>query len=427
MKAQEIYLTPKKILSYLVDFERRLPRRKYKEYVPAEITSAHITDEMLNRETRMMLDFVGLESCTPDCHFSKTSANTAGNINLNSEPVVRINISKDFKENPKAVVATLAHEICHKLLYTYGIYFPSMTNVNEVYTDLCTIYIGFGKLIIDGYITNCHNTTHYLGYLDIHVYKDTYSIVKTANGIEIDSDEQFDFFLQNATELWQSRKSTRELFIESFKKQEAEYALFQKNAAVLNSIISQIQEKVNGNLNYYNELFFGNGNMFNKDNEPLLPISIFSVIYDVAYANEMNEKSELTRPNEILGTLIVKLIDTNIGIDTSILQTSSYRCPFCGKGFDHNKHKGINSILKCNECKKHFYLDSSDFNIVGKRRQIKEHEKKETDSMIQDSISKIKNEAYNLGVLHTVGEINKKLNALPWWLRWLVNKLVKNT
>ena len=31
MKAQEIYLSPKNILSYLTDFEKRLPRKKFVE------------------------------------------------------------------------------------------------------------------------------------------------------------------------------------------------------------------------------------------------------------------------------------------------------------------------------------------------------------------------------------------------------------
>lgn len=425
MKAQEIYLTPKKILSYLVDFEKRLPKREYKEYVPTIVTTSHITNEMLNKEARLMLDFVGLKSCTPDCRFCTTGTATAGSINLNSEPIARINISEEFKENHKAVIATLAHEICHKLLYTYAIHFPSATNVNEVYTDLCTIYIGFGKLVIDGCITKSNTATHYLGYLDIYVYKNTYSIVKAVNGIDTNPNEEYDYFLQNATELWQSKKNTREIFIESFKKLESEYALFQRNTAVLNSIISQIQKKINNNLNYYNELFFGNSNMFNKNNEPLLPFSIFSIIYNVASTFEEDEETELRKPNEIIENLIVKLIDSNIGIDTSTLQTSSFCCPFCGKGFDSNKHKGTTTILRCSGCKKHFYLNSNDFNIVGKRRQIKEHEQQTIDGMIKNTVARIQNEAYNQGVLYTVGEFNRKLNTLPFWLRWIVNKLIK--
>lgn len=54
----------------------------------------------------------------------------------------------------------LAHEMTHALLYSKGISLEDQ-NENEVFTDLAAIFIGLGKLLLNGYV--CEG--YVLGYL----------------------------------------------------------------------------------------------------------------------------------------------------------------------------------------------------------------------------------------------------------------------
>lgn len=424
MKAQEIYLSPKNILSYLTDFEKRLPRKEYVEYTPRVITQACITDENLNLEARFMLDFLGMDSYTPECRFCQTAANTGGCINLNPERIVKIDVSEEFRNNPNATVAILAHEICHKYLYSYNIYFPSATIINEVYTDLCTIFVGFGELILKGYKTTSYNTTHYLGYLNINMYSDCNAIIKTVNGKM--SNETNDYFLAEVIELWNKNPDTRGLYLDCFKKLEESHALFHRNVATLNSIISQIENRITNDLDNYNKLFFDDHSLFDENKEPLRPISIFAKIYESTLIDHNENVNQLNKNNEILSELIVKLIDIDSKIDTSNIASSQQKCPFCGHSYDHTKIKGEATILKCSKCKKNFYMNRTEFNIVGTRKQLKDKESKHTEEMLQDSREIIRKEAYNRGILHATSDFNKRLNSLPIWLGWLVRKFTKD-
>lgn len=424
MKAQEIYLSPKNILSYLIDFEKRLPRKEYVEYTPRVITQACITDENLNLEARFMLDFLGMDSYTPECRFCQTAANTGGCINLNPERIVKIDVSEEFRNNPNATVAILAHEICHKYLYSYNIYFPSATIINEVYTDLCTIFVGFGELILKGYKTTSYNTTHYLGYLNINIYSDCNAIIKTVNGKM--SNETNDYFLAEVIELWNKNPDTRGLYLDCFKKLEESHALFHRNVATLNSIISQIENRITNDLDNYNKLFFDDHSLFDENKEPLRPISIFAKIYESTLIDHNENVNQLNKNNEILSELIVKLIDLDSKIDTGNIASSQQKCPFCGHSYDHTKIKGEATILKCSKCKKNFYMNRTEFNIVGTRKQLKDKESKHTEEMLQDSREIIRKEAYNRGILHATSDFNKRLNSLPIWLGWLVRKFTKD-
>lgn len=424
MKAQEIYLSPKKILSYLTDFEKRLPRKEYVEYTPRVITHACITDENLNLEARFMLDFLGMDSYIPECRFCQTAANTGGCVNLNSEKIVKIDVSEEFRNNPNAAVAILAHEICHKYLYSYNIYFPSAPIINEVYTDLCTIYVGFGELILKGYKTTSNNTTHYLGYLNIDMYSDCNAIIGTVNGKMGNGTN--DYFLTEVIELWHKNPNIRGLYLDCFKRLEESHALFRRNVAILNSIISQIENRITNDLDNYNKFFFDDRSLFDENKEPMRPISIFAKIYDYILIENNENGNQLNKNNEILSELIVKLIDNDCKIDTGDIISSQQKCPFCGHSYDHTKIKGETSILKCSKCKKNFYMNRTEFNIVGTRKQLKDKESKHIEEILQDSKEKIRKEAYNLGILHATSDFNKRLNSLPVWLGWLVKKFIKD-
>lgn len=96
--AQEIYLSPRKILDHLKDIERKIPKRTFSIYKPSDgLTSANL-EERLSLETTKMAEFAGLNGFQVDVKYEKLEENVGGNISLNnsSEKVIRINISDEF-------------------------------------------------------------------------------------------------------------------------------------------------------------------------------------------------------------------------------------------------------------------------------------------------------------------------------------------
>ena len=240
------------------------------------------------------------------------------------------------------------------------------------------------------------------------------------------SNETNDYFLAEVIELWNKNPDTRGLYLDCFKKLEESHALFHRNVATLNSIISQIENRITNDLDNYNKLFFDDRSLFDENKEPLRPISIFAKIYESTLIDHNENVNQLNKNNEILSELIVKLIDIDSKIDTGNIASSQQKCPFCGHSYDHTKIRGEATILKCSKCKKNFYMNRTEFNIVGTRKQLKDKESKHTEEMLQDSREIIRKEAYNRGILHATSDFNKRLNSLPIWLGWLVRKFTKD-
>jgi len=76
-------------------------------------------------------------------------SNTAGNVLLDDREDVLIHISKSLDKYPDSILATLSHEISHKYIHFNRLTF-SNSYENEVFTDLTSVFLGFGKLMLNG-------------------------------------------------------------------------------------------------------------------------------------------------------------------------------------------------------------------------------------------------------------------------------------
>lgn len=72
----------------------------------------------------------------------------------------RISISTLNKHSPHLVGAIMAHELTHHFLFSNKISYPD-NRENERLTDFAAVFLGFGKLILNGYIPETRiSTTH---------------------------------------------------------------------------------------------------------------------------------------------------------------------------------------------------------------------------------------------------------------------------
>lgn len=175
MKVQAISIDEVGILSKFSHMEGKFPRREGKNYFPSLDFYLNYDDNRertIREEAEKMLEFVGLGNYRSNVKFAILDG-AAGNIVLNSNMVAEITIDEEIAKLKDAVLATLAHEICHKILHKNGIYFSFMDQENEVYADLATFYVGFGDLTMKGYkIQN-----HLMGYLTPDTYAMAYVLM----------------------------------------------------------------------------------------------------------------------------------------------------------------------------------------------------------------------------------------------------------
>jgi len=173
--------------------------------------------------------------------FDWTSYNEPpGLIKYNGPNHSRIHIGITNKHSPLILGGILAHELTHHFLLTKGIY-VSDVDENERLTDLATVYIGLGKLTLNGYKeiewtvrkdSKTFTYTYRVGYLSDSEIAMIVNRVCDFRGIPLDV--IFENLTEEAIELLQytreiikkqEMKINRKLRLEKFIKQNKERLL----------------------------------------------------------------------------------------------------------------------------------------------------------------------------------------------------------
>ena len=127
---------------------------------------------------KRIAEFVGLTGLTFLIEPTHMAQGTCGRIELQSTgSEVFVQISPDLFGFPSAVLATISHEIAHKFLHTNRLSWgegPADHYHNEVLTDIAGVFLGLGKLMLNGHhaermVENASGrTTHTrnVGYLE---------------------------------------------------------------------------------------------------------------------------------------------------------------------------------------------------------------------------------------------------------------------
>ena len=421
--AQDIDLSPRKILSYMRDLEDKLPKRKYSDFDPSTISSINNDDE-LNAAARKMMDFVNLEKYVPQCTFCKTKENVGGFTFQRNDYIVPISVSEHYKGNKAAVLAILAHEICHKVIYINGLRFDGAFDfMNEIFTDICTIHVGFGILILNGYRTIQGNSKCYLGYLKFNVYQETFDIAKQI--LSDNSNTQkvgTDIFLEQSFEMWHSDTDKHRLFMNSFADIQDEYSKLIRDIALLEQMTRQITDNYTSTLDKADDYYFRRGDFFDCDTHELTkPIGAFSAIYENITTKGDQEK--LQNYDDIINQAMLSLVDQCNDIQTEHLKYHTFRCPFCTKEATNEKFDSRKLIVKCPSCKKHFHVNFEHWNYTAEIGRLKRLEKEKCDQLIAQGKADGEKSGYQKGLKK--GEsvaIDQFLQSLPKWLKWLVKK-----
>lgn len=446
MKAQDIYLSPKQIISYLMDFEKKLPEPR-KEYYTPVLNKTPITVFELNQEAKRMMDYVGLTTYIPKCNFCKLEDGTGGNTkccNLNIE--VEINVSSKYQNNLEATLAVLAHEICHKYLYVHGLYY-SIEVINEIFTDLCTMYVGFGNIIINGYITESKSevrtdkyvqtsvNTNYLGYLNFPIYQRTLNIIRLVLWDEKLSDviaSEDDPLLHDTFKRWIGENDKKALSRNILIKHGKDVAELTKNSFLLERLLllvnsRQLELLKSSEAQLYNkEWFDSKGSIFSNRR-----FSVFYSIYQsiLLESNASEHSVCIKKVNRYVRHLIMLIYEATGIKSKDFLLTSEFRCPFCGEKHKSDRFIDKSALIKCPKCHKRFYLDCEQFDMMNTKNDY-DHFKDELIKPVRKgylyALEKEKKQLYQSGF--SAGQKSEsekyknKIQELPFWVKWLIGK-----
>ena len=123
-----------------------------------------------------MMQHLAMIGYTPIIELIDLPDGIAGRTNLNDDKLVYISLDKKHfitkYYTPAQLLTIIAHELCHKFLWVHG--FKETSQKIEYVTVACAVYVGFGKLLIEGIEVESHSyngcihmiNTQYLGYLE---------------------------------------------------------------------------------------------------------------------------------------------------------------------------------------------------------------------------------------------------------------------
>ncbi len=133
-------------------------------------------------------NFIGLNGLVIDITLIGMEKNKAGNIGIDTDNIIFIELSKDIASDPNTVLSVLCHELVHKFMHIHKIN-ENTTEEDELLTDICAVYLGLGKIMLTGcysekeqpYLSNhgsyTSKTTMSVGYLERHEFAIAYLIV----------------------------------------------------------------------------------------------------------------------------------------------------------------------------------------------------------------------------------------------------------
>lgn len=335
MADNRINLSPRQILSHLIDVERIAPRKDFHIYIPTKVLDTEISEDLLGKEAKKMMESVGLYNFEYHVTYAKTAEGTAGCcLNNGANMLVNIQVSEEFRHNWKSSVAILAHEVCHKILFFCGLYKPApFENMNEVYAELATIYFGFGEIILAGYNTN----NHCLGYLTPETYKKINLLVCVVCGnikSEVLNLQDIDPLADMAVEIWEKDDDKRSLIIDCFKQSEGQIAEYHRNILLSKQVLDKLVEDVRVEFERWNRLYFKD---FLKSDYSRLEAFLF--IYDNYCARDFNNE-RINQLNETLNDSLYALF-SKYQEKRNLELKYDFTCPVCGASRENGRIRKV--------------------------------------------------------------------------------------
>ncbi len=451
MDTKQIYLSPRNLLKYLCALDNNIQKKDNSLY-QGDAFEAPVTTESLNKEAGKMLLFAGLGYVTPVCRFAETDKSMAGYISdaRKFSNQIHITVSEKYINDPLAIRATLAHEICHRVVYIHSLDKEDDSIHNEIMTDLCTIYIGFGKLIKEGYLGQKFK----LGYLEFPMYLHACHIMnlmgRNYNFIKR-SDIENDIFLSETTDHWNETEDKTTFIRQIMIREEKEMAEEQRKILALINLLQQAYTKNASKMREVSARLEKCGEM--KKGGKVNALQTFRHVYEWHVENPNQPKEEKPKEEKrflsSMDAFILDLIEDNANVDLDNLGYHIAKCPACGHEVSKNEWVGSNKLTRCEKCGITYLSSHTRLNVIGMRKnRALEHERLRNERYAlnklredaetlysraknaESNVRKLKDKhidegyqkGYNAGVGKLANMVSDNFSRLPGWLKWLLKR-----
>lgn len=377
---QNKYLNEVQILEHFMEMERRFQRNTEDPFFPSLdyfLDDSKDILDLLTAQAENMVYFVGLGNKPINIKIKKLK-NAVAQISLSDLSFIDITIDEDeynhFKSSRnykfERIFAALAHELGHFILKYNGLWFNGFLDIeNEIYADLSTFYLGFGKFVLKGFFDGSR-----AGYLHPETYAMAYVLSEYLNGKEPDTT----LLPAKIITLIESAKSNcKTKWIKNIKSEDdikKEYKSLSLHAGTTRTIISFFESifkqetlSLRNYIVHLNEICLNNA-----ENTPLNNRKV-SIAYATFLKNDIHNYLGETNLNKWIEMLAFLEIEHNFELD-KISANITHRCPNCGATinnplFKTDEGKRIFHI-RCNKCLTQFVVDN---NIPRILSHIKNH------------------------------------------------------
>lgn len=426
--AQEKYLTPREIFGRLKIFEKKMAMKKYEEYQPRYVFN-ELTDENLNKEVASMLLFAGILGYKSQCFWDTFPDDKGGDFSLVGNMNICIRVADRFKNNRPALLATLAHEVCHAVMFYHGIA-QNDRDENEYCTDLCTIYMGFGRLIINGYNTCRDGVNHQLGYLKFDIYQQTYNLINIARNTGVPLIDCADnLFMKDTLTMWSATADKEAMLRQMVIDRERDMAYLLGGRKCLKEMVDKVlNQPVNQyRLEHLSGTYDECCSLENFTTQ--YPIHGLAALYECLLFDCDDE--EFVQMKKV-GLVLEKAVNNIYKLTPDLKHESIYitpECPHCGTPIN-NVEPNV-EFVKCHKCHRNFYAGMQGYMVKSicdsalseATRLRKEQDKKLEEAYERGRLKGIEANAataYQRGYNEAKSQFEKRDAALPRWLRWLI-------
>ena len=425
MTAQTIYKSPREINEFLLKIHSKVQRKEFTIYTSRHIAANllnEITEEMLAAEVRDMLEHSGLYGYDAVVRYVDLKEGTAGQISLNNstEKTVHINVSSQYRNNGHVLLAILAHEVCHKVLYVNGLYVLA-ESLNETFVDLSTIYMGFGELILKGYRSRSGGVEHLLGYLKFDVYKVTHYLMRVLfDNLKVDQTEMesTDLMVYEALKLWESKEDKNQLLNNILFESEKEAAKTQRYITSVEAALETCKKALK-------EFFLSrNSNTSSSsDSKDIIKrnLDIFSVIYESTLNDGNPPVAHLPHADKIDNIFEETLFKLHTDGLTGVGEAGKMHpvCPCCGEKITTVSDAQGDILVRCPACRVRFRFDGTPWSPTASQRKMLLKSKAEKD-YIQEKIRLEVERQLEAERQKAIQDTKQAIyKSMPGWLRWL--------
>lgn len=325
----------------------KLPAREYTIYRSSGRDLSSLDN--IQKEALDMLHHIGLNAYQVEVSFNKEAAGVGGHINLDvRDNIIRINVDESSRYDREIKLGVLAHEICHKLLYDYGMR-PTLDYLShEIDTDLATVYMGLGILTLNGCRKYAEQGLRNHGYLTPETYARAFVLVNAMeHKTEYNTDKSI--ALDRKSAIRDACASLPKLIdraeaVESFRQSRAEELASQQRFI---SILDRYLQKQKASMKARAEKL----EAIKKSVVPGKHPNLYKLMQDPALMKE----DEMT---ERLWNILMSASDH----DGSVFEDAAniITCPHCNKDFSYDdpQNSYIWVFRGCPHCGKEFIWDN---------------------------------------------------------------------